>query len=167
MVFNLFFKFFSALRSQKQKEYNRVLPLGEYIFDRFEKAKYLGFGEGSSVHDSCYVYGDIKVGKNTWVGPFTILDGSGGLEIGDNCNISAGTHIYSHDTIDRVLKGSEIQKAAVKIGKNVYIGPNVVIAKGVVIGDYVVVGANSFVSKNVPSNSKGWGNPFQVKGQSL
>lgn len=164
MIFQIFYKLVTALRNKKRKEYNRVLPLGEYIFDRFEKAKYLGFGEGSSIHDSSYVYGDVKVGKNTWVGPFTILDGSGGLEIGDNCNISAGTHIYSHDTIDRVIKGSEISKASVKIGNNVYIGPNVIIAKGVTIGDYVVVGANSFVSKNILSNSKGWGSPFEVKG---
>lgn len=164
MMFNIVFNFVSRLRNQKRKEYNRVLPLGEYFFDRFEKAKYLGFGEGSSVHDSCYVYGDVKVGKNTWVGPFTILDGSGGLEIGDNCNISAGSHVYSHDTVDRVIKNKEISKAPVKIGNNVYVGPNAVIAKGVTIGDYVVIGANSFVSKDIPSNSKGWGNPFQQKG---
>ena len=29
------------------------------------------------------IIGDVKVGKNTWIGPNVILDGSGGLEIGD------------------------------------------------------------------------------------
>lgn len=163
---NVFAKLVFNLRAEKKKEYNRVLPLGDYFVDRSEKAKYLKFGKGSSIYDSCYIYGDVKVGENTWVGPFTILDGSGGLEIGNNCNVSAGTHIYSHDTVDRVIHGKEVAKAKVTIGNNVYIGPNVIIAKGVVIGDDVIIGANSFVSKNISSNSKGWGTPFEVKGAS-
>ena len=33
-------------------------------------------------YDSVLVIGDVQVGKNTWIGPFVVLDGSGGLEIG-------------------------------------------------------------------------------------
>ena len=43
-----------------------------------------------------------------------------------------------------------------------YIGPNVIIQKGVKIGDKVVIGANSFVNKDIPSNSKAYGNPVQI-----
>src|ERR1019366_8652869 len=70
------------------KEINRSLPFADLLFDRWERAKMLGFGEGTSVYDSTHVFGDVQVGKNTWIGPFTILDGSGGLTIGDNCSIS-------------------------------------------------------------------------------
>ena len=84
------------------------------------------------------------------------------LIIGDNCNISAGVQIYTHDTVDRVIYGSEIQKDSVCIGRNVYIGPNVVISKGVHIGDYVIIGANSFVNSNIPSKSKAYGTPAKV-----
>jgi acetyltransferase-like isoleucine patch superfamily enzyme len=154
------------LRGEKKSAYDRVLPAGDYVFDRFEKAKYLGFGEKTSVYDSSYIFGDVKVGSNCWIGPFTILDGSGGgLEIGDNCDISAGVHIYTHDTVNRVIKGQDINIAPVKIGRHVYIGPHSVITKGVMIGDYVVIGANSYVDKDIPSNSKGWGNPFVIRGQ--
>lgn len=162
----LFAKWLLDLRAQKNRDYNRVLPMGDYFVERAEKANYLKFGEGSTIYDSSYVFGDVKVGKNVWVGPFTILDGSGGLEIGDNCNVSAGVQIYSHDTVDRVIHQKEVSKAKVKIGNNVYIGPNSIIAKGVEIGDNVIIGANSFVSKNISSNSKGWGTPFEVKGTS-
>lgn len=164
---SLFAKWILELRTQKKRDYNRVLPMGDYFIERAEKANYLKFGEGSTIYDSSYVFGDVKVGKNVWVGPFTILDGSGGLEIGDNCNVSAGVQIYSHDTVDRVIYQKEISKAKVKIGNNVYIGPNSIIAKGVVIGDNVIIGANSFVSKNISSNTKGWGTPFEAKGSSL
>lgn len=158
LIDNIFSK-----RDQIKKDFNRVTPVGDYISDRWEKAKYLGFGENSSIYDSSLVLGNVVAGKNCWIGPFTILDGSGGeLIIGDNCNISAGVHIYTHDTVDSVIYGGKTTKASVIIGNNTYIGPNVVISKGVTIGDYVVVGANSFVDKDIPSNSKAFGTPAKI-----
>ena len=155
------------LRSVKKLKYDRVLAMGDYFVDRFEKAKALGFGAGSSIYDSSYVFGNVKVGENCWIGPFTIIDGSGGLTIGDNCNISAGVQIYSHDTVGRVISKTEVKLSPVVIGNNVYIGPNSVISKGVKIGSNVIIGANSFVNKDVPSNTKGWGSPFKLKGNVL
>ncbi len=153
-------------RIEVKEKFNRVLPISEYFSDRWEKARYLNFGENSSIYDSSYVFGDVKVGNNCWVGPFTILDGSGGiLEIGNNCNISAGVHIYTHDTVDKVIYSSEIKTADVKIGNNVYIGPNSVISKGVSIGDNVVIGSNSFVNRDIPDNSKAYGSPAIIKGK--
>lgn len=154
------------LRQEKYDSFKRLLPIAELFVDRWEKARFYGFGEGSSVYDSCVVLGDVKVGRNCWIGPNTLLDGSGGLEIGDDCDISAGSHIYTHDTIDRVISGSDITKAPVRIGNRCYIGPHVIITKGVTIGDYVVIGANSLVNRDIPSYSKGWGTPFRSKGQS-
>jgi acetyltransferase-like isoleucine patch superfamily enzyme len=159
LIDNIFSK-----REKIKKDFNRVMPIGDYISDRWEKAKYLGFGENSSIYDSSLVLGNVKVGKNCWIGPFTILDGSGGeLTIGDNCNISAGVQIYTHDTVDRVIYGNEVIKANVSIGNNCYIGPNVVISKGVKIGDYVVIGANSFVNIDIPNYSKAFGVPAEIK----
>src|SRR5690606_22362560 len=104
----------------------------------------------------------------TWIGPFTILDGSGGgLEIGSNCSISAGVQIYTHDTVQRSLKGggAPIETAPTRIGSNCYIGPNTVIAKGVSIGDGVVIGANSLVLDDVPPGCKAFGTPCRVVGK--
>ena len=98
-------KIFNKLREKKKKEFNRVLPYGDYFVDRWEKAKYLGFGEGTSVYDNVIVFENVKVGKNTWIGPNVILDGSGGLEIGNNCSISAGVQIYSHDSVYWAISG--------------------------------------------------------------
>lgn len=159
----IFTKISWQLLKIKKKEHDRVLPLSENYIDRWEKAKFLGFGEGSSIYDSSLVFGNVKVGKNCWIGPNTILDGSGGvLEIGDGCDISAGVQIYTHDTVNKVTSGGEIKKDSVSIGKHCYIGPNVIISLGVRIGDNVIVGANSFVNRDIPSNSKGHGTPFKV-----
>ncbi len=157
-------KAFGAQREQLKSEFDRVLPFGEYISDRWEKAAFLGFGEQSSIYDSALVLGEVKVGKSCWIGPFVLLDGSGGgLHIGDHCDIAAGVQIYTHDTVDRVLYGKEISKASVTIGNHCYIGPNVVISKGVTIGDHVVIGANSFVNCDIPTHSKAYGTPIKIE----
>lgn len=160
---NDFESFFQKKKLETKERFNRILPFGDYISNRWEKAEFCGFGEGTSVYDTSLIFGNVKVGKNCWIGPFTILDGSGGsLVIDDNCNVSAGVQIYTHDTVDRVIYGRKVNKADVCIGKNVYIGPNVVISKGVMIGDYVVIGANSFVNIDIPSRSKAYGLPVKV-----
>jgi hypothetical protein len=78
------------LAENMQKKYDRVLPLDEMLLDRWKKADLLGFGEKTSVYENVYIYGKPEVGKNVWVGPFAVLDGSGGLKIGDGCDISCG-----------------------------------------------------------------------------
>jgi len=162
---NLIKSFYEKRQIVNQK-YKRVLPFGDYISDRWEKAKYLGFGEGSSIYDNVIILGSVTVGKNTWIGPNVILDGSGGLEIGSNCSISAGTQIYSHDSINQAISGGEDSYEYNKtiIEDNCYLGPNVVIQKGITIGKGSIIGANSLVNQNIPSNTKAYGTPAKIKG---
>ena len=105
------------------------------------------------------IIGDVKVGKHTWIGPNVVLDGSGGLEIGDFVSISAGVQIYSHDTVEWSNSMGKIapkQKQTV-IGNGVYLGPNSVVQMGVHIRDKAVIGAMRFVNKDVPENAKWYG----------
>jgi len=158
---------YKTLVERMKQKWKRDLPLEELLFDRWERAKQLGFGEGTSIYHNSYVYGDVKVGKYTWIGPFTILDGTGGLEIGDYCNISAGVQIYTHDTVKWALSGgkAEYERMPVKIGNCCYIGPLSVITKGVEIGDNSLIGAFSLVNKNIPRNSIALGIPAKVVGK--
>jgi acetyltransferase-like isoleucine patch superfamily enzyme len=135
--------------------YQRTLPISELHNDRWERAERLGFGKGSNVYDSSYVFGNVKVGENCWIGMFTILDGSGGLTVGNHCTISAGVHIYSHDNLKATLcpEHHSIERVEVSIGDNCYLGPNAIISKGVSIGNHCVVAANSLVKDSFPSFS--------------
>lgn len=158
-------EFLAGRRAEIQFQFMRVLPFGDYISDRWEKARMLGFGEGSSIYDSSYVLGDVKVGQNTWIGPFTILDGSGGgLRIGSHCSISAGVQIYTHDTVEWATSGGlkTADCAPTVIGNNCYLAPNVIVTKGVTLGDGCVVGANSMVNRSFPAGAKLAGCPARL-----
>ena len=146
--------------------YRRVLPLNELFNDRWEKAKFLGFGKGSNIYDSSLVFGDVQVGENTWIGPFTVLDGSGGLKIGSFCSISSGVHIYSHNTIAWALSGGKEKytRNAVQIGDNCFVGPQSIIQCGVRIGNNCLIAANSFVNKDVDDFQIVGGSPARVIG---
>lgn len=151
------------LKSDEIKEkYKRNIPFQDAMFDRWERAAKLGFGEGSNVYNSAFIFGDVKVGKNVWIGPYTILDGSAGeLIIGDGCSIASGTHIYTHDTVLATLSGGQHPKISgdVSIGENTYIGSQTIINVGVSIGSQCVVAANSFVNKSMPTRTIFGGTP--------
>ncbi len=151
-----------------RRRFNRDLPLGELVFDRWERAQSLGFGEGTSIYHNSYVFGEVRIGQNTWVGPLVMLDGSGGgIEIGDWCCISAGAHIYTHDTIQRSLTGGRAgpDAAPVRIGDRTYIGSQAVIMPGVTVDDECVVGAGAIVTRDMPPRSIVVGVPARVCGE--
>ena len=151
------------LKSDELKEkYKRDIPFQDAIFDRWERASKLGFGEGSNIYNSAFIFGDVKVGKNVWIGPYTILDGSAGeLIIEDGCSIASGTQIYTHDTVLTTLSGGRHSKNSgdVSIGKNTYIGSQSIINVGVSIGSQCVVAANSFVNRSMPTRTIFGGTP--------
>ena len=122
------------------------------------------------------IIGKPIIGKGTWIGAFTVIDGSGGLVIGKNCDISCGVHIYTHSTHKRCLSNKKfnkdntinrdlIEKKPVKIGNNTFIGANAVILMGANIGDYCIVGAGAVVNKNIPDYSVVGGVPAKIIGK--
>lgn len=86
------------------------------------------------------------------------------IEIGDNCQITAGVKIFTHGgaKIARVIEPNFDCFGKVKIGSNVYIGTNSLIMPGVTVGDNVLVAAGSVVTHSVPSNVVIGGNPAHV-----
>jgi acetyltransferase-like isoleucine patch superfamily enzyme len=167
-------RFRRQLGKEMQSKFNRFLPLDEMIF-RFEKgaswdkAKLLGFGEGSVIHENSYVYGKPKVGKNVWIGPMTMIDGTGGLTIGDNCDISTGAFIVTHSTHPRLLTDgkSETVRAPVHIENNVYVGSKAVILPGVRVGHHSVVGVGAVVTHDAEPYSIIIGVPARKVGKVL
>jgi acetyltransferase-like isoleucine patch superfamily enzyme len=155
-------------RDEMKQTYNRVLPTNELLYNRFDKAKYLKCGSNSSIYDTAVVMGDVEIGDNVWVGPYTILEGfNGKLKIGNFVSINAGVLIYTHDSTKHYLSGGKapFEKGDVTIGDNTVIGSAAMISYGVSIGSRCVIGANSMVTKDIPDNSIAAGTPAKVIGR--
>jgi hypothetical protein len=90
-----------------------------------------------------------------WIGAFCVLDGTGGLSLGDHSVVSSGVQIYSHVN-DLPLKGPDrsVTRRKTTIGSHVYLGPNVVVTAGVTIGDGAVVGAGAYVDKDIKAGDR-------------
>lgn len=115
-----------------------------------------------------WIIGSPRIGEGTWIGAFTLVDGSGGLTIGRGCDISSGVHIYTHSSAKRCVSGreySQVDRESVSIGDHVFVGANAVINMGVTIGDAAVIGAGAVVTKDVASRAIVAGVPAHVIGQ--
>lgn len=157
----------SIRRDDMRARFNRVLPSGEYIFNRFDKAEYLNCGEGSSIYDTSIVMGNVKIGSHVWIGPYTLLDGyNAKLEIGDYVSIDAGVMIYTHDTTKNYISGGRepVVLGDVTIGNNTVIGTMSMIGCGVTIGNHCVIGAHSYVNIDIPDYCIAAGNPAKIIG---
>lgn len=161
-------RYMANKREEMREKFNRVLPSGEYIFNRFDKAVYLKCGKGSSVYDTSVIMGDVEIGENVWVGPYTLLEGSNAkLTIGNNVSIGAGVMIYTHDSTKRYASGKDIamDTGDVTIGDHVSINTMSTISCNVTIGNHCVIGANSLVNRDVPDYSIFAGTPAKKIGE--
>lgn len=119
-------------------------------------------------HEQAWVIGEPEIGAGTWIGAFTVIDGSGGLRIGAGCDISCGAQIYTHSTVKRCVSGrshDQVDRAPTVLGDRVFIGANAVVLMGVTIGDGAVVGAGSVVDADVPAGTVVGGVPARPLGR--
>ncbi len=100
--------------------------------------------------------GDIVIGDNCSINPYTIIYGHGGLTIGNyvliagHCMIIPNNHIYKDISRPIALQGN-ISKGIV-IEDNVWIGHGCSILDGVRIREGAVVAAGSVVNKDIGEN---------------
>jgi acetyltransferase-like isoleucine patch superfamily enzyme len=100
-----------------------------------------------------WVMGEPEIGEGTWIGAFTVVDGSGGLTIGRGCDISTGAQIYTHSSVRRCVSGRAfptVERAPVRIGDHVFVGAGAIVNMGVTIGERSVVAAGAVVTRDVP-----------------
>jgi acetyltransferase-like isoleucine patch superfamily enzyme len=118
-------------------------------------------------HEHAWIIGEPQIGDGSWIGAFTVIDGTGGLTIGAGCDISCGAQIYTHSTVRRCVSGRAyegVDRAPTSVGDRVFIGANAVIMMGVTIGDGAIVGAGAVVTADVEAGSVVGGVPARVLG---
>jgi len=157
-----------ALRRESYDKHKRINPFCEDLFEWKERGAYWCDQEKNiTIYNSSTLSGDVDIGKNTWIGPYCSLDGSGSIRIGEYCSISNGCQIITHDSVKWALSlgKDDYEYGPVKIGKGCFLGSHVVVTKGVTIGDHCVMGAGAVVTYDIPSYSIFGGVPAKPIGQ--
>lgn len=115
---------------------------------------------------NAWIAGTPTIGAGTWIGAFTLIDGSGGLTIGRGCDISCGVQILTHSTVKRCVseRAVPIERTPTEIGDFVFVGSNAVIMMGANIGHHSIIAAGAVVLENsqIPPYSLVVGVPGRV-----
>ena len=113
--------------------------------------------------------GSILLHPKVFIGPYSVVYGHGGVEIGadtliaEHCSIHSANHTIPPR--DRHIRWEpDIRKKTV-IGKDVWIGAGARILAGVHIGDGCVIGAGAVVTENIEPYSIAVGVPARVVNQ--
>ena len=119
------------------------------------KAGLLSVGEGFQIGPGFEWLGAdrITIGKKCFINRGSVVNGRGGLTIGDNVVFGPGVVVWTvnHDIHGGSLPfGEERIAKPVAIGDNVWLGIGVTVVPGAVIGEGAVVGAGTVVSGEVP-----------------
>jgi acetyltransferase-like isoleucine patch superfamily enzyme len=117
---------------------------------------------GIAIGDQCMIQdgallnaseGFIHVGDRTWIGPYGVIYGNGGVRIGRDVMIAAHSCITSvghrHEMLHVPMMAQGIEVGPVAIADDVWIGMNCTILPGVTIGRGAIVAAGAVVRSDV------------------
>ena len=157
------------------KLFSQVMVYGNYNYVTKK------FNKHTRISSSAYITDKKKldIADNVWVNHNVRIDASGGVSIGEGCQIGYSSMILSHSSHMAVrLNGAkymdlEIDERAgyiykpVKIGAYTFIGGGSAVVPGITIGKGCVVGVNSVVTHDVPDYAIVAGSPARVIGSTI
>lgn len=107
---------------------------------------------------------NIELGENFYMNVNCVILDEGKVTFGNNVFVAPNCAFYTAGhpfDVEQRNRGLEYAKP-ITVGNNVWIGGNTIVLPGVKIGDNCVIGAGSVVTKDIPANSLGVGNPCKV-----
>lgn len=104
----------------------------------------------------------VTLGDRCHIFPYTIMDPSRPLTIGEETAVGFASYIFTHGAYKDKLAGYPVAYGEVTIGKSVWLPCRIFIMPGVELGDDVVVGSGSIVTKSFPAGSFVLGEPAKL-----
>lgn len=116
----------------------------------------------------------LRLGDHVFIGHFCVLDASGGLDIGEGCQITNHVSVLTHSSHLALRLAREaywgdpeppgMKRASTRLGAWTFVGPHCVISPGAQIGRGVLIKAYSHVRGEVPDFAVVEGQPARVVG---
>jgi maltose O-acetyltransferase len=143
-------------------------PLTSELRAIYWRTQFKYLGENSRISHKVKVQNaeNITLGRDTHITNNVILNGIGGIEIGNDVLVGYETIImtsgrkFSSLDIPIRKQGSELKK--VVIGNDVWLGTRVIVLPGVTVGDGAVIGSGAVITKDIPPYSVAVGVPARV-----
>jgi acetyltransferase-like isoleucine patch superfamily enzyme len=110
--------------------------------------------------------GRLVLGRRVYVGPYSVLYGHGGLEIGahtligPHCCLLSSNHTVP--ALDRLISFESDKLLPTRIEADVWLGAGVTVLGGVTIGAGCVVGAGAVVTHDLPPGAIAHGVPARI-----
>ncbi len=129
-------------------------------------------GDGTWVHETAQLIGDVVVGSGCFIGAGAVLRGDfGSCRVGDRSSVQESCAMHSRPgEVCSVGSDSTIGHGAVlhgcKVGDRAVVGIHCVVADGAEVGNDCIIGENSLVKAGmkIPAGSLAAGSPAVVKG---
>lgn len=170
-----FFDYLNLLRTKTRFLFVSSIVLGKRVrISSSAKLKLIGggkinIGDKTEILDGVLLFtygGQISIGQNCSINPYTIIYGHGNTAIGNNvliaghCMIIPNNHKFS--SRDKPINSQGCEAKGISIGDDVWISHGCSILDGVTIGNGSIIGAGSVVNKGVPPYSIAVGVPAKV-----
>ena len=155
--------------------FNRIMVYGNYNYVTRKFNRYARISSSAYITD----YKKMNFGDNVWINHNARIDASGGVRIGEGCQIGYSSMILSHSSHIAIrLNGAKYMEMdiservgyihkPVDIGEYTFVGGGAVILPGVTIGKGCVIGVNSVVTHDIPDYSIVVGSPARVIGSTI
>lgn len=155
------FYFYNDLDYTEAKEFPWIIAIGDNpsrqrVALNLINKNYININAATYLSASAYIGIGVVIApgaviqNNVFIGDHVIINTSASID--HDCKVGNFCHIAPNST----LCGD------VDVGDNTLIGAGSVILPGIKIGKNCIVGAGSVVTKNIPSNSKAYGNPAKL-----
>jgi sugar O-acyltransferase (sialic acid O-acetyltransferase NeuD family) len=130
----------------------------------FDAAKSAGFDFVSYVSKSSFVWNDVEIGENVYVGELNVLHHR--VRIGSNVVIASGNHIGHGTAIgDDCYLASRVTFAGeCQVGRGCFVGVGSCIANDRSLAEDCVIGAGAVVVKDTQPRQVYIGNPARATG---
>ena len=123
-------------------------------------------GDWTSIHDRSLVLSTVgvRIGQHGWFGQHCILDGSGGLTIGNGVRVGMYSQIWSHVAAGEQIEGCTLYgERPVVLEDDVWLVGSCIVASGVTLGRRLVALIASNITKSWPENTVLAGSPAAAK----